>query len=516
MSASYAAPSMNLAKLLHMLQSECPVPPHMDRALGGVQLDSRRVRPGDLFLAYKGAAVDGRDFIPAAIESGAAAVLVEADAQWRSARSEGAVPLIPIANLPDKIGRVAARFYGEPAQHMRMIGITGTNGKTTCSQLAAQALAKLGYRCGVIGTLGYGMAGDELKLDGAGPSTTPDPVRLQQILHEVYAQQGGDTVVMEVTSHGLVQKRVDVDAFTAAVFTNLTRDHLDFHGSMEAYGAAKAMLFTGTRLQVALVNLDDPFSGEILRSLPEHVQAWTWSLHDGKASVHARNVAFTPAGLVLDVSTPWGEGRIESRLFGSFNASNLLAVLATVLGCEAGKTDFDAQRIMHVVGELAPVPGRMEVVDGFPLSVVVDYAHTPDGLDNALHALREHFTGHVTCVFGCGGERDRGKRPLMAEIAERLADSVVVTDDNPRKEASAAIIADILVGFGDRSRVQVEADRARAIELAIEAAPLDGVVLIAGKGHEDYQDVNGRKFPFSDLRHAQQCLRKRFAQAQLQ
>ncbi|MGV3591046.1 MAG: UDP-N-acetylmuramoyl-L-alanyl-D-glutamate--2,6-diaminopimelate ligase [Gammaproteobacteria bacterium] len=512
MTTSAMTPSMNLSTLL---QSECVVPASMDRELSGVQLDSRRVRPGDLFLAYKGAAVDGRDFIPAAIDSGAAAVLVEADAQWQSARSEGAVPLIPVVDLPDKIGRVAARFYGEPARRMRMIGITGTNGKTTCSQLAAQALAKLGHRCGVIGTLGYGMAGEPLKVDGAGPSTTPDPVRLQQILHEVFAQQG-DTVVMEVTSHGLVQKRVDVDDFTAAVFTNLTRDHLDFHGSMAAYGAAKALLFTGTRLQIALVNLDDPFSADILRSLPEHVQAWTWSLRDPAASVHARSITFTSAGLVLDVGTPWGDGIIESQLFGSFNASNLLAVLATVLACEAGTKEFDARRIMRVVGELAPVPGRMEVVGVFPLPVVVDYAHTPDGLENALRALREHFPGRITCVFGCGGERDRGKRPLMAEIAQRLADTVIVTDDNPRNEASSAIIADILAGFGERTRVKVEADRARAIELAIATAPLDGVVLIAGKGHENYQEAGGRKFEFSDLRHAQQCLRQRFAQAPLQ
>ncbi len=473
-----AAPSMNLSTLL---QSECVVPPDLDRALSGVQLDSRRVRPGDLFLAYKGAAVDGRDFIPAAIASGAAAVLVEADAEWRAARSEGAVPLIPVKGLPEKAGRVAARFYGEPARRMRMIGITGTNGKTTCSLLAAQALTQLGYHCGVIGTLGYGMADGQLKLDGAGPSTTPDAVRLQQILHEVFAQQG-DTVVMEVTSHGLVQKRVDVDDFTAAVFTNLTRDHLDYHGNMAAYGAAKAGLFTGERLQVALVNLDDPFSAEILRSLPEYVQAWTWSVRDPAASVHARNIEFSREGLVLDVSTPWGDGVIRSRLFGSFNASNLLAVLATVLGTEAGKKGFDAQRVMRIVGELAPVPGRMEVVDGFPLPVVVDYAHTPDGLENALRALREHFPGHVTCIFGCGGDRDRGKRPLMAEIAGRLADAVVVTDDNPRNEASAAIIEQIMAGFTKRAHVRVEPDRARALALAIAGTPEGAVVLIAGKG----------------------------------
>jgi UDP-N-acetylmuramoyl-L-alanyl-D-glutamate--2,6-diaminopimelate ligase len=512
MSARAAMPSMNLSTLL---QSECVVPADMDRALSGVQLDSRRVQPGDLFLAYKGAAADGRDFIPAAIASGAAAVLVEADAKWQAARAEGAVPLIPVNGLSEKAGRVAARFYGEPARHMRMIGITGTNGKTTCTQLAGQALTQLGYRCGVIGTLGYGMAGTTLKMDGAGPSTTPDAVRLQQILHEVFAQQG-DTVVMEVTSHGLVQKRIDVDTFNAAVFTNLTRDHLDYHGSMRAYGAAKAMLFTGERLQVALVNLDDPFSMEILRSLPDHVQAWTWSVRDPAASVHARSVQFSREGLVLDVGTPWGIGVVRSKLFGSFNASNLLAVLATVLGCEAGKKGFDPQRIMRVVSELAPVPGRMEVVGGFPLPVVVDYAHTPDGLENALRALREHFPGRVSCVFGCGGERDRGKRPLMAEIAERLADDVTVTDDNPRNESSASIIDQILAGFARRGRARVEPDRARAIATAIAAAPADAVVLVAGKGHEDYQDVKGRKLPFSDVEQARISLQQRFKQAATQ
>lgn len=505
-----ASPSMNLSTLL---QSECAIPPDLDRMLSGVQLDSRRVRPGDLFLACKGAAVDGRDFIPAAIASGAAAVLVEADTQWRAARAEGAVPLIPVSGLPDKIGKVAARFYGEPARHMRMIGITGTNGKTTCSLLVAQALGKLGYRCGVVGTLGHGMADAELKLDGTGPSTTPDAVRLQQILHEVFAQQG-DTVVMEVTSHGLVQKRIDVDDFTAAVFTNLTRDHLDYHGSMAAYGAAKCKLFTGERLQVALVNLDDPFSAEILRSLPEYVQAWTWSLRDPAAAVHAHKVEYSRQGLVLDVSTPWGDGVIRSRLYGSFNASNLLAVLATVLGCEAGKRSFDAQRIMRVVGELAPVPGRMEVVDGFPLPVVVDYAHTPDGLENALHAVREHFPGRVYCVFGCGGERDRGKRPLMAGIAERLADDIIVTDDNPRNENPNAIIKEILTGFSAHANVRVESDRARALALAIAGAPTDAVVLIAGKGHEAYQEVKGSRLPFSDVQQARRYLQQRFRQAQ--
>ncbi len=504
------APSMNLSTLL---QSECVVPPGLDRTLSGVQLDSRRVRPGDLFLACKGATVDGRDFIPAAIASGAAAVLVEADTQWRAARAEGAVPLIPVSGLPDKAGRVAARFYGEPARRMRMIGITGTNGKTTCSQLTAQALTALGHRCGIVGTLGFGMADGGLTRESAGPSTTPDAVRLQQILHDMFQEQG-DTVVMEVTSHALVQKRVDVDDFTAAVFTNLTRDHLDYHGGMAEYGAAKCRLFTGERLQIALVNLDDPFSAEIQRSLPECVQAWSWSLRDPAAAVHARSVEFSAGGLVLEVGTPWGDGHIRSRLFGTFNASNLLAVLATVLGCEAGKPGFDAQRIMRVVGDLGPVLGRMEVVGGFPLKVVVDYAHTPDGLDNALRALREHFSGRIYCVFGCGGERDAGKRPLMGEIAGRLADEVLVTDDNPRNEDSAAIIRQILCGFAGNAGVRVEPDRARAIAAAIAEAPEDAVVLIAGKGHEDYQETKGKRLPFSEVQQARACLQQRFQKTQ--
>jgi UDP-N-acetylmuramoyl-L-alanyl-D-glutamate--2,6-diaminopimelate ligase len=503
---------MNLSALL---RNECIVPPELDRAVRGMQLDSRRVRPGDVFMACKGARTDGRKFIAAAIGSGAAAVLVEADAQWHAPRAQDSVPLIPVAELPRKLSKVAARFYGEPARNMQMIGITGTNGKTTCSLLTAQALAALGHRCGIVGTLGHGMAGTALVHDASGPSTTPDPVRLQQILAEVFERQG-DTVVMEVTSHGIVQQRVDVDDFTAAVFTNLTRDHLDYHDSMQAYGAAKQKLFTGSRLRIAVVNRDDAFSADILLTLPHYVRAWTWSVRDSAASVHARRVAFTSSGLDLDVVTPWGNGRVRSPLFGSFNASNLLGVLATVLACEAERSDFDAQGILRVVGDLAPVPGRMQLISGWPLPVVVDYAHSPDGLDNALRALGEHFPGRIHCVFGCGGERDPGKRPLMAAIAERHAARVIVTDDNPRGEDSAAIIAGIRAGFTGSAAVQVIADRALAIAVAIAEAAPDSVVLIAGKGHEEYQEVQGRRVPFSDAQHAHAALQRRFLQAQQQ
>jgi UDP-N-acetylmuramoyl-L-alanyl-D-glutamate--2,6-diaminopimelate ligase len=507
-----ATRSMSLSALL---QSECVLPARFDRELTGIQLDSRRVQPGDLFLACKGSAFDGRDFIPAAIERGASAVLVEADAHWNAPSGEAAVPLIPVADLPRKAGRVAARFFGEPARRMNMIGITGTNGKTTCCLLIAQSLAALGHRCGVIGTLGHGMVDSLLRMDASGPSTTPDAVRLQQLFHDLCAQHG-DTIVMEVTSHGIAQHRVDVDDFTAAVFTNLTRDHLDYHGSMAAYGATKQKLFTGTRLQLALLNLDDPFTAGILKSLPENVQAFTWSLRNPEASVHAKQIDFTPEGLVLNVNTPWGSGVIRSRLFGSFNASNLLAALTTVLGCEAARADFNPRHIMDVVSNLEPVRGRMEVLRGSPLAVVVDYAHTPDGLENALHALREHFTGHISCVFGCGGERDQGKRPLMAEIAGRLADDVIVTDDNPRHEDSEQIIRQIMQGFTEPGRVSIVPDRARAIATAIACAPPGAVVLIAGKGHENYQDVKGRRLPFSDVQQAQACLQQRFPRTTLQ
>jgi UDP-N-acetylmuramoyl-L-alanyl-D-glutamate--2,6-diaminopimelate ligase len=506
-------------KLSALLQGECELPAGFDRTLSGIQLDSRRIQPGDLFVACKGGAVDGRDFIPGAIAGGAAAVLMEADSIWQEASQEAGathtVPLIPVVGLPHKLGRVAARFYGEPAADLRLIGITGTNGKTSCCLLVAQALTALGYRCGVIGTLGHGIAGRPLTMDKGGPSTTPDPVRLQQLFSDFVAQDS-DTVVMEVSSHGLDQHRVEVDDFSAAVFTNLTRDHLDYHGSMAAYGDAKRRLFSGRRLQVALLNRDDPFSARILEALPKEVRACTWSLRDPAADVHASELHCRADGIELHVTTPWGSGVIRSRLFGSFNASNLLAVLATVLACEARRAACDAQRIMQVIGALEPVQGRMETIRGYPVTVVVDYAHTPDGLENALAALREHFRGALCCVFGCGGDRDPGKRPLMAAIAGRLADTVVVTDDNPRHEPSAQIIEQILPGFSAGSSVQVVPDRARAIRMAIDSAEPGSVVLIAGKGHEDYQEVAGVRSHFSDIEQARHCLQLRFQRETLQ
>jgi len=496
-------------RLSALLSSEFVLPAALDRLLTGMQTDSRQVQPGDLFVACKGARHDGRDHIPGAIASGAAAILVEAGDGWQQLHEVNAVPLVPVLDLPRKLCKVAARFHGEPAARLQLIGVTGTNGKTSCCQLLAQALTQLGHRCGVIGTLGAGVYGSVLHIEPGTPSTTPDALRLQSLFRTML-NAGCDAVVMEVSSHGLDQHRVDVDEFEIALFTNLTRDHLDYHGNMAAYGEAKRKLFTGTRLRKAVLNHDDPLSAKIRESLPATAQALTWSLHDRAADVHARTVQFMADGLMLDIVTPWGEAQLTSRLLGSFNAANLLAVLATALSCEAGKPNFDFGALLQRMATLGPVQGRMQLLAGYPVAVVVDYAHTPDGLESALNAVREHYAGALFCVFGCGGERDQGKRPEMAAIAERLADLVLVTDDNPRHEDSAAIIRQILAGFVQPDKVQVQPDRAQAIAAAIAGAAPGTVVLIAGKGHEDYQEVRGNKHAFSDVAQALACLQQRF------
>ncbi|MES2625581.1 MAG: UDP-N-acetylmuramoyl-L-alanyl-D-glutamate--2,6-diaminopimelate ligase [Pseudomonadota bacterium] len=506
-----AALKFNKSMLLSdLLKDVYQLPPGLERNFNGLELDSRRIEKGNLFLAYKGASNDGRSFIAAAINKGASAVLTEADENWSEPHELTSVPIIPIKYLPAMLGRLAARFYGYPAQSMRVIGVTGTNGKTSCCQLAAQALTMLGYKCGVIGTLGFGTMNSTLIQDESGPATTPDPVRMQEIFAELQIQEC-DSVVMEVTSHGLDQQRVNVDDFAVAVFTNLTRDHLDYHGTMQAYGEAKLKLFTGENLEVAVVNIDDSFSATLLDALDTGVQRYTWSVHNHEADIYASKLGFTPEGLVIKVASPWGNGTIHSPLLGSFNASNLLAVLSTLLASEAEKPDFNAQRIMNTVSKLKPIRGRMEVISGYPITVVIDYAHTPDGLQNALSALREHFASNICCVFGCGGNRDKGKRPLMGEIAARMADQIVLTDDNPRHEDSAEIIQQILAGIARQETVIVESDRAEAIAYAITTAQEGDVVLIAGKGHETYQDAKGQHVSFSDIEQAQHCLSQRFA-----
>ena len=465
--------------------------------IAALAMTSRAVTPGALFLACRGGSRHGIDFAEAAMRAGAAAIAAEPDAEWPTARlSELAgtlgLPVVAVPELGAKAGEIAARFFGRPGDRLRLIGVTGTNGKTTVTQYLARALAP-DERCAVVGTLGAGFP------DALAPTThtTPDAVALQATLAEL-AAEGAEAVAMEVSSHALHQHRVGGLRFDTAVFTNLTRDHLDYHRTMEAYAEAKAQLFRSPGLRHAVINTDDAFGlalfSETARRLPVAACGLDGVPAHAERFVAAERVVAEVGGLRLHVRTSWGEGELASPLLGRFNAANLLAVLAVLL--EAG-VPLDAA--LSRLATLRTVPGRMERLGGGerPL-VVVDYAHTPDALTQVLGALREHCRGRLHCVLGCGGERDAGKRPLMGEVAETLADRVIVTDDNPRHEDGDAIVAQILAGLREPARATVERNRARAIAAAIaDAAPGD-VVLVAGKGHEDYQQVGDLKLPFSD------------------
>lgn len=456
-------------------------------------LDSRKVRPGDLFLAVPGASHDGRAHIADAIARGAVAVAYEA---------EGAPPLpdsqatlLPIKGLSKQLSAIAGRFYGEPSRGLHLVGVTGTNGKTSVSQLLAQALDRFGERCGIVGTLGTGFHG---ALE-SGRHTTPDPLAVQATL-ALLKHAGARAVAMEVSSHGLAQGRVAGLDFDVAVFTNLSRDHLDYHGSMEAYGAVKATLFAWPQLRCRVINLDDPF-GRQLAGL-EGARLIDYSINDAAAYVHCRQVRFDDHGVRAELITPQGQGLLRSPLLGRFNLSNLLAVIGALLGM-----DYSLDDVLRVLPDLQGPSGRMQRLGGgaAPL-VVVDYAHTPDALEKVLEALRPHVRGRLLCLFGCGGDRDRGKRPLMAEVAERHADGVLVTDDNPRSEDPLEILAEIRAGFTRPETVQFMSGRGQAIASLIAGARADDIVLLAGKGHEDYQEINGVRQPFSDLDEASKAL----------
>ncbi len=494
-----------------LLESEIEIPEKFDLVLTGIEMDSRNIESGDLFIACKGANFDGRDFVFEVIEKGAAAVLVEKGELWQELSVENNVPIIPVENLASRISSIAAKFFNKPADHFSLIGITGTNGKTSVCQFIAQSVTDLKHICGTSGTLGYGIYAKDYLQAGAGSlGTTPNPIAVQRIFSEML-QQNADTMVMEVSSHGLKQGRVCINEFDIALFTNLTRDHLDYHHSMRAYGEEKLKLFRGSHLSAAVLNMDDLFSATILNNLSRKVKSYTYSLNNAQADVFPENIEFKRKGFQLEVSSPWGKGVMEIGLLGSFNVSNLLAVFTTVMALESQQANFDFKRVLSKVSAVSPVKGRMELIGDKPVSVVVDYAHTPDALKNALNALHEHFKGKIWCVFGCGGERDKGKRPMMARIAEELADELIVTDDNPRQETSVVIIEQILSGFSNKEKVLVESDRAKAIDFAIANATEGDVVLIAGKGHEEYQDIGAKRMMFSDVKQARLSLNQRFA-----
>jgi len=457
-----------------------------------LRLRSSEVGRGDLFFAVPGAVSDGRAYIQDALSRGAAAVVYEA----RNALMlpESRVPMLAVENLAQQISAIAGRFYGQPGEKLQLVGITGTNGKTSVSQLLAQALDALGVRCGIIGTLGNGFYGGLQ----AGTHTTPDAIGVQQCLARLLAG-GGKAVAMEVSSHALEQGRVEALDFSAAVLTNLSRDHLDYHGTMEAYAAAKARLFAHCPLQV--LNLDDAL-GLRLSQQARAAQVLGYSLENREADLYCRDIRFSDNGICARLVSAAGEGMLRSPLLGRCNLANLLAVAGILLGL-----GYPLSRIAPLLGTLSPPPGRLQRLGGghLPL-VVVDYAHTPDALENALGALRAHCPGRLLCLFGCGGERDPGKRPLMAGVAERLADAVWVSDDNPRGEDRMQIMQAIRAGFAAPHSVHFVADRDEAIAQSIASARPGDVVLLAGKGHEDYQEAGGKRLPFSDWEQARLAL----------
>ena len=454
--------------------------------------DSRRAGPGTVFAAYPGETRDGRDFIAQAVAQRADGVLWETDHyQWDPAWT---VPNAGVADLRGRLGEIAAHVHGDPSRHLHMVGVTGTNGKTSVAHWIAQANGALGRKTAVVGTVGNGFP------DALTPAlnTTPDAIELQRRLAE-YRAAGAAACAMEVSSHGLVQGRLVGTHFDVAVLTNLSRDHLDYHGDMDAYAAAKALLFAWPGLKVAVLNTDDPFGQRLEKTSGATVAGYGFA----RGAVVARTLALTQQGLHLELATDWGPAALDAPLLGRFNAANLLAVFTTLMVSGVGVADA-----CRALAHIAPPAGRMQTLGGGaqPL-VVVDYAHTPDALEKVLATLREIVAGgRLTCVFGCGGNRDRGKRPLMGRVVAAAADSVWVTSDNPRNEDPQHIIDDILAGMGGAPAPRVEADRARAISGAISAARAGDVVLIAGKGHEDYQEILGERLPFSDIAVAHRAL----------
>ena len=475
-------------------QIDCPV--------NGLALDSRTVSPGDVFLALAGTQTHGDLYIDSALQKGAVAIFKEAPVTGVEILADDR-PCISIPNLSEQVGEMAARFYGHPSRQMHVIGVTGTNGKTSVTHAIAQLLST-NKPCGLVGTLGYGIYG---QLQPA-THTTPDAIRLQALFAQLLAQNVKQ-LVMEVSSHALAQGRVNGITFETAVLTQLSRDHLDYHQTMTAYGDAKRRLFTMPDLKTAVINIDDTFGQSVLADLPKTVTPLTYSLHNKTADVYAQIDAYLTDGLQLQIHTDWGQGHSKLPWYGQFNVSNALATLTVLLNM-----GFPLPQLLNQLSTLSAIPGRMEQFgQADQPTVIVDYAHTPDALEKVLLELRKHLTEQsernslsvsnlpnpfprLWCVFGCGGDRDSGKRQLMGEVAQRLADKVIITDDNPRHESSQAIIHDILQGCP--APTAVIPDRQQAIHYALQNAAVGDIVLIAGKGHEEYQQIGDQRLPLSD------------------
>lgn len=479
MPAELMQTSPNLAELLQGI-AEAPAMP-----LDGIASDSRKIAHGYLFLACPGIAGHGMDYLEQAIERGAVAVAF--DAETANAPASPAVPMIGVPGLGRCLGEIANRWYGFPSSEIDVVGVTGTNGKTTVAWLIAQCLQRLEKPCAYAGTLGVGL--DELEIvDGM---TTAAAVELHGDLAS-FVDAGASHAALEVSSHALSQARVDGVHFAAALFTNLTRDHLDYHGDMRAYFDAKASLFLDYGPAVRIINLDTEFGSELAALCGQDVVTVSTQFDrvaNGRPYVFVRAVVATNRGSDISFTSSWGDGRFELPMPGDFNVANAALVLAYLLSA-----DVPVEQACQVLATVDAPPGRMERVANS--NVYVDYAHTPDAIDSALRAIRPHCRGELWCVFGAGGDRDAGKRPQMGRLAERRANRLIITSDNPRTEDPARIIADIAAGLaGEATLIE---DRAAAIAWAIQNATPDDVIVIAGKGHEDYQEIGGERLPFSD------------------
>ncbi|MBT8053651.1 MAG: UDP-N-acetylmuramoyl-L-alanyl-D-glutamate--2,6-diaminopimelate ligase [Gammaproteobacteria bacterium] len=466
-----------------LLEGWCDAVP--DVVINGLSLDSRQVRPGQAFIAVAGGTTHGMRHVGQAVANGASVVVHDGRADLPALD----VPAVAVTDLGGRLSALGARFYHCPSDQLVIAGVTGTNGKTSTAHYIAQSWQRTSADAGMIGTLGFGPMSDLKPAN----MTTPDPISLQGMLSDCI-DQGVERVAMEVSSHALDQGRCDEVAFDAAVFTNLSRDHLDYHGTMEAYANAKRRLFIDCHPRFAVINQDDSLGKQLISEIANGTEVFSYGTN-GSSELRGSVLNMDSGGMTLRVASPWGGGEIHTGLLGAFNLSNLLATAGTL-----ALLGMPWDQVMHQMELMHSVPGRMHCLGGEfgqPV-VVIDYAHTPDALQEALAALKSHLRGRLVCVFGCGGDRDSGKRPMMARVAESMADSLVLTTDNPRGEDPALIFRDMLTGLQEPDRAAVVEDRGAAIRLAISRAGSGDIVLIAGKGHEAWQERRGRKIPFSD------------------
>ncbi|MBA2709784.1 MAG: UDP-N-acetylmuramoyl-L-alanyl-D-glutamate--2,6-diaminopimelate ligase [Tatlockia sp.] len=472
---------MKLAELLHpWINIDLPI-----CDISGLNNDSRQIKPGYLFIAYPGAASDGRSFIDKALAAGASALIYEPDNLPTSFNLPANIPAIALPGLSTKLASLASRFYGEPSKKLAVTGVTGTNGKTTIAYQLAQGYSLLGERSAYIGTIGQGEVHSLKTL----ANTTPDGLCLQQLLYS-YEQQEIKQLCMEVSSHALTQHRVDCIDFTQAIFTNLSHDHLDYHQTMDAYAAAKALLFSKESLKWAIVNKDDNYS-QLMSKASRAEKIISYGIKEG-ADVLALNWDVSLLGTRLELNSPWGNHELIINALGFFNIYNSLAIFTSLLA-----SGYSAEKVIPIMAKLKAAPGRMEIVAHEPYAIV-DYAHSPDALENVLSTLKKVKKGRILLVFGCGGDRDKTKRPVMGKIASLYADVSIITSDNPRNEDPLTIIDEIEAGFCSKSNLFKIPDRKQAIAKALSLADKNDIVLVAGKGHENYQQIGSVRNAFSD------------------